>query len=175
MTVSVTQDAAFTALRGFIVAAAPSGTEVLRGQTNRVPMPASANWVLMTQLRRPVMSTAVRTETPPTAPIPATGTVINEVSTGLWFQVDVYGPLAADTAQTLATLFRSLWGTAQFAGTHLAPLDCTDPAQMPLIAGEQQWIQRWTMQMGLHGNIAVSVPQDFADTLITTLSEIDHV
>jgi hypothetical protein len=45
---------------------------------------------------------------------------------------------------------------------------------MPLIAGEQQYIGRWMIRAVLHAFIVTTTPQDFADTLVTTLSEITH-
>ena len=174
MTLSLTQDQVYTALRSFLLAALPAGTEVIQGQINRVPMPASRDWVLMQALHRQQMATNVRAYHPPTAPIPTIGSTDVERSTRLDIQLDVYGPASADNAQVITTLFRDLWGVEKLKASGVAPLSCSEPAQMPLLAGEQQWIQRWTMTASVHGNITVSVPTEFADTLITTLSEISH-
>lgn len=95
-------------------------------------------------------------------------------STSLRFQLDVYGPASADNAQIITTLLRDDFGVDFLAAYHLAPLYCDDPAQMPIVAGEQQYIARWMIGVALHGNIAVTLPLGFADTLITGLSEITH-
>lgn len=174
MTPSVTQEQVYTALRSFLLAVLPANTEVIQGQINRVPMPRGPNWVLMQDMRRQQMAMNVHTYDPPTDPIPAIGSEDIERSTSLDFQIDVYGPLSADNAQVVATLFRDAWAVEKFKDNGLAPLNCTEPAQLPLLAGEQQWIQRWTTTATLHGNITVTVPAEFADTLITTLSEVTH-
>ncbi|WP_371432427.1 hypothetical protein [Novosphingobium sp.] len=174
MTPALTQEQVYTALRSFLLAVLPSGTEVIQGQVNRVPMPPGPDWVLMQAMHRQQMATNAHTYHPPTDPVPATGTADIERSTSLDVQLDIYGPLSADNAQVITTLFRDDWGVDNLKSAGIAPLYCTEPAQMPLLAGEQQWIQRWTMTATLHGNIAITIPAEFADTLITTLSEVTH-
>lgn len=163
---SITQDAVYGALGDFL--ATVTGADIIRGQTNRAPMPEGPDWIVMQAGRRTAMSTTVRGYDP------TTGKQDMDLSTALHFQVDVYGPASAENAQAIVTTFRSLWGADRFAPLGLSPLSCEDPAQMPLIAGEQQWVQRWMIGLALHGNIAVSVDQQFADTLITGLTEITH-
>jgi hypothetical protein len=172
MTPSLTMTDAFTALRTFLLSILPAGTEVVQGQANRVPMPQGGNFVVMTPMHLQQMAQTVHEVTPPTAPAPALGTDEISRSTALHIQLDVYGPTSAENATVITTLFRDSYGTEAFAETGLAPLYAEDPFQMPLVAGEQQWIQRWTIRAALHGSIAVTVPQGFADTLITELSEV---
>lgn len=168
MTPSITQEQAYTALRTFLLAVAASSTEVIQGQVNRVPMPQGPNWIVMQAIRREQTSTTARDYDP------TGGKQVMGLPTTLRFQLDVYGPTAAENAQAIVTTFRSLWGADQFATSHLAPLYCDDPVQMPLLAGEQQWIQRWMIGCSLHGNISLSVDQQFADSIITGLTEITH-
>lgn len=169
MTPDLTQAATFTALRALLVAMLPTGTEIAQGQVNRVPMPAGANFVIMTALRRDQMATTTHAYADPA---PTTGTEDIARSTTFEFQLDVYGPASADNAQVVTTLLRDAWAVEQMNGTGLAPLYCDDPRQMPLIAGEQQWIQRWSIPCALHGTPVVTVPMQFADTLVTGLHEV---
>lgn len=166
MTPAPTQYDAYVALGDFLTAV--TDAEIIRGQINRVPMPTGPDWIVMQAGRRAQMSTTVRDYDPDLEK------QIMDLSTALYFQIDVYGPAAADNAQAIVTTFRSLWGADQFHASGFAPLMCEDPAQMPLIAGEQQWLQRWMIQCALHRSIALSVDQQFADTLITGLTEITH-
>lgn len=171
MTPSLTLTDAFTALRAFLVSILPAQTEIVQGQANRVPMPQRGDFVVMTPARFEQMAQTVHQVTPPVAPAPALGTDEIARSMSLHIQIDVYGPASADNATVITTLLRDSYGTEAFAGTGLTPLYAEDPFQMPLVAGEQQWIQRWTIRAALHGHFAVTVPQSFADTLITELLE----
>lgn len=56
-TLSLTEVQALTSLRSFLLGILPSGTEVIRGQDNRVPEPAVANFVVMTPLMQPRLGT----------------------------------------------------------------------------------------------------------------------
>ena len=172
MTPSLTEEGAFTALRSALVALLPAGTEVIQGQDNRVPMPGAANFVVMTSGRRQQMATNSHDYAPPTDPAPAAGTEGIARSTLFAFQLDVYGDAASDNAQVITTLIRDAWGVDQMKGSGFAPLYCEDPMQMPLIAGEQQWIERWTIQCALHARPVVTVPMQFADRLVTGLQEV---
>lgn len=166
MTPSRTQDMALTALRSFLLAVLPSGTEVVRGQDNRVPMPTSGDFVVMTPTQRKQMAQTVHSYNPAA---PSAGI---ERSSTLTFQLDIYGPTAADNAQVVTTLLRDAYGVSHMAGSGFAPLYAEDPMQMPLVTGEQQFIERWKVECLLHANVEITVPAEFADTLITTLTEV---
>lgn len=170
--ISLTQDSAFTALRSALLAMLPDGVEVIRGQANRVPMPASSDFVVMTPTGRVQLSTTTHDYSPPTDPAPAKGTEGIGRSTRLDVQLDVYGDSAADNATIVTTLLRDAWGVDQMKGSGVVPLYCTDPMQMPLVAGEQQWIERWTMTVALHATPVATVPTEFADNLVTGLQEV---
>ena len=53
LTVSPSQADIQTALRAFLLAVLPDGTEVFEGLDNRVPESSAPNFVTMTVLRRP--------------------------------------------------------------------------------------------------------------------------
>lgn len=57
------QSAVFTALRSFLLEILPAGVEVVEGQDNRVPEPSVDDFVVMTEIFRPRLSTNVNTYT----------------------------------------------------------------------------------------------------------------
>lgn len=166
MPISLTDEQAFTALRGFLLDVLPDGAEVVQGQDNRVPMPTAPVFVVMTALTRQQMAQTTHDYRP------ADNQEDVARSTGLMFQIDVYGDGAADNAQIITTLLRDAWGGAFLKPSGLAPLYCEDPTQMPLLTGEQQYLARWTIKCALHASVAITVPAQFADSLVTTLQEV---
>lgn len=56
-TLSPTESQTLAALRSFLLAVLPTGTEVVRGQDNRVPEPIGPNFVVMTPLTQPRLGT----------------------------------------------------------------------------------------------------------------------
>lgn len=188
MNPSLTESQVYTALGDFIAAVTGlSAANIVRGQVNRVPMPPGPNWFSMQATGKRLMATAERSYDPPvpvTPPVGTTGTGASYTpefgttfigrSTALYFQVDGYGPASGDYAQVFTTLFNDEYGTEFFRSKGIGALYCEDPSQMPLIAGEQQYIGRWMIRVVLHAFIVANVQQGFADTLVTTLSEITH-
>jgi len=55
--ISLTETQILTVLRSFLLAVLPPRTEVVRGQTNRVPEPAGENFVVMTPILRERLAT----------------------------------------------------------------------------------------------------------------------
>lgn len=175
MTPSLTESQVYAALGDFICQVTGlTAHNVVRGQINRVPMAPGPNSFSVQANGRQLMATAESTFTPSTDPAPAPGTNAIGRSTNLYFQIDAYGPASGDNAQAVMQLFSDDYGTEFFRARGLGALYCEPPSQMPLIAGEQQYISRWMIRAALHAFIVVSAPQDFADTLVTTLSEITH-
>jgi hypothetical protein len=162
---SITEDQIMTGLRAFILSVLPSGVEVIQGQDNQVPMPAGANFVVMTPAKREQLSQTEREYDP----IGGTKSVAR--ATSMQFQLDTYGDAASDNIQIITTLFRDDYGFQFFRAYGLAPLYCDDGQQMPLVSGEKTWITRWMMRGLLQADLAVSTDQQFASTLVTTLSE----
>ncbi|WP_374413285.1 LIC_12616 family protein [Novosphingobium colocasiae] len=172
MTPAITESALYSALRAFLLAVAPSATEVVRGNVNRVPMPKAASLIVMTEVRREQLAQTTHAYAPPTDPIPAIGSETVARSTAIHIQLDVYGEAAADTAQVITTLFRDAWGCDFLASRNVAPLYATEPMNMPLVTGESQYVQRRIVTVALQANVEVTVPAEFADNLITTLVEV---
>ncbi len=92
------------------------------------------------------------------------GTNSTEQYTEVTVQLDIHGPNSADNTQIITTLFRDQFATQQFeqSGFDMAPLYTSDPRQTPFVNGEQQYEERWTVDVALQANPILSVPIQFA-------------
>ena len=91
------------------------------------------------------------------------------------YQIDVHGPNSTDNIQVITTLFRDDYACQIFSNTGYAvvPLYADDPKQIPFINGEQQYEDRWTVDAVMEALINLDVPQQFADQIEVTVTEID--
>lgn len=101
LAVSPTQSNTLTALRSFLVSILATDVEVIQGQPNRVPEPKKPNFVVMTPMRRPRLSTNV--DVP--ADVRFTGSIAAAVLTVTAVQI---GTIVAG---------RTLFGTGVAAGS----------------------------------------------------------
>lgn len=168
-TISLTETQVFTVLRAFVLAQI-AAVEVLKGQNNRVSMPPKGNFIIMTPMMRERLATNVTAY----SDLKNNGTRADTQPTRYTVQFDVYGPAATDNAQKLQTLFRSDVACQAFTASGLAmqALYTTDPRQMPFVNGEQQYEDRWTLDIALQINPTVTTPQEFADELAVTLVSV---
>lgn len=166
LSISLTEDDFLTALRSFLLAILPNGTEIFQAQNNRVPEPIGPNFIMMTPANRNRLATNEETWdfTSDTS-----DAIDAKQSTQFMVQLDLHGPTGSDYAQTVSTVTRSSYGCAAFEGTGIQPLFATDGNQMPFKNAENQWENRWTMNIALQGNPIVSTPQDFAASLSVTI------
>lgn len=175
VSVSFSEGDMFQALRGLLASMLPSGIEIIRGQTNRVPEPRGLDFLVMTLLSRDRLATNVDeyTDGYPSAP----GIKSAVASTCLTIQIDVHGPASGDNTQTVSTLFRDEFSTSFFdqSGIDAQALYASDPRQVPFINGESQWETRWSIDLSIQVNQLIQVGQDFADTLIVGLINVDRV
>ena len=99
-------------------------------------------------------------------------------------QLDVHGPSSADNAQVISTLFRDSYGVDFFTrrgmffdGTapafDIVPLYADDPKQVPFLNAEQQYETRWIVEALVQANQIVSVAQQFADSAVVGVIEVD--
>jgi hypothetical protein len=95
--------------------------------------------------------------------------------TQLDVQLDIHGPASGDNAQILSTLLRDEYATAWFdaSGLDLQSLYASDARQVPFVNAESQWEERWIVTASLQANIAVQIPQEFADQLSADLINVD--
>jgi len=89
-------------------------------------------------------------------------------------QLDVHGPNSGDNAQIITSLFFDPYATDAFqlSGYDVAPLYADDPKQIPFINAENQYEDRWVVTAYMQANPTITLPQQFADELETTVTEV---
>jgi hypothetical protein len=234
VTVSPNQDDIFLALWTVLTGIVSAGSEVVRGQDNRVPEPREGSYLVMTFMRQQRLATNIDdyVDCVFTASIAGTVMTVSSVATGqiavgaqvfgtgiaspttitgalsgtggpgtysvspsqvaaaqplaagtasmtqktmVVFQVDSHGPDGADNAQVVSTFLRDPYGVDAFAAVNpaIAPLYADDPRQIPFISGEQQYEDRWSIEVALQANqVVTGIPQQFADALSVQLEMI---
>lgn len=82
-------------------------------------------------------------------------------------QLDVHGPNGSDNAQLVSTMFRDQTAYDAFTAFNpaIAPLYCSNPRQVPFSDGEQQYEDRWIVELEIQVDQTVRVAQQFAETL----------
>jgi hypothetical protein len=166
MNVTPLADDLYAAVKAFLVIAlgiAPA--QVIKGLGNRVSAPpggsTSASYVVMTQLTRARLRTNIDTFDD-TNPAPVAISV--EQGTEVMLQLDIFGLNAADQATIVTALWRDGYACAALAPV-CQPLYCDEPRMMPLVDGEEQYEQRYTITAHLQYNPVVAAPQQFANAL----------
>lgn len=153
------------ALAAFLVPFLP-GAQIVRGQVNRVAMPANPCAVLTEILQ-------VDLSIPYGDYAPADGISTIHGPARIDVQIDFYGSQAGEFCKTVKTAFRSHWGFTHFPAG-IKPLYTSDGMQSPLTTGEQQYESRWTLTASMQYNATVTVPQNFADDLgVASLTPAD--
>jgi hypothetical protein len=102
----------------------------------------------------------------------AAGTNETTESVQLAAQVDVYGPNSGNFAQIVSTLFRGEFAVSLFAALSpaISPLYAGDPRQLAFSDGEQQYENRWSIDLEMQVDETVIVPQQFADVLTVNVA-----
>ena len=164
--VSLTMNDVITACGTFLRAILPVGTEIVRAQGNGVPMPKGP-FVAMTPGTQRRLSTNRMAWTSG-----APGAKAVTVPTEFTVQLDFYGPQASAWASMAMALLRDDFGCeAMPAG--IVPLHADDPVQIPLVTGEQTWLERWKVSAAFQANPVVTVQQESAIALHIETAEVD--
>lgn len=165
MNVSPSLDSVMVKVRAFLLAIVPVGTPVLRGPLNRTAQPA-VDHVIFTPILRKRLRTNVHTEDPDYE------VTITEAGYRLGVQFDFYGESAGDQSAAAETLWRDEY-CVNILSPEAVPL-YTDTANMvPLVTGEDQFLERYTLTAALQWNARVSNPQQSADVLTSELINVD--
>ena len=173
MSVDISPDESqiLAAARAWLLAVLPVGTEVVRGQDNRVPQPRGPCFAVLTPGQLEPLSTQV-TGYADTAP-PSSSSRCDRLSCRLTLMLDLYGPNGADLAQTVAGLFALGPELAPWPDPAIQPLYAEAPRQGPFLDGERQMEECWRLPLLLQINQTLTTAQDFAAVLTPTLIEVD--
>lgn len=176
MTVSIapTQSQVLTVLRQFLLAVLPlADGDVILGQINRVPEPVGGDFVVYWPLRRPRITTNVDA----TLDSGAGSSTFTE-SSEFVVQLDVHGPNSAENAQIVSTLFRDAFAVDFFAtlSNTVSPLLADEPRYVVFQNDQNQLEDRWIIEARMQVDATTTVTgQDFADSINTTLIDVDAV
>ncbi len=165
-TVTPVQETIYTVLRAFLLTLID--TEVIQGLGNRVSAPIGG-FIAMTAGLTNRLSTNISAYNDPGA---GQGTKSSSASMSYTVQVDCYGPVSSDWASIIYTMFSDTYACEQLAPT-IQPLYADSPIQLPLVASEDEYEQRWMVSLVLQFNPVVAVPQEFADTVVVDLVNVD--
>ena len=95
--------------------------------------------------------------------------------TEMVIQCDVHGPASGDNAQRISTLMRDMYGVMAFQNVidGIVPLYTDDPRQVPFTNAEQQWEERWVIDVHLQVNIELVLSQQFAAALTVGVISVE--
>lgn len=166
--VFLTEDALVDALGAFVQVIVGEQVAVVRGQQNRVP-PPKGRYVYITPILAPALSLPRTTY----ADVPSGGTMTLTRPTQWTAQIDCYGDGAQDMALAICIALRSSYGCNALKASGAQPLYTGEPRQLPFITGEDQYLERWSVDAVLQFNPSITVPQQFADQLRVDFVEVD--
>ena len=93
--------------------------------------------------------------------------------TRLDIQIDFYGPNAQSWALMTEILFRDDYAFEALE-PDVAPLYADDPIMVPLVDGEDQYLNRWTVTAAVQFNPITVTAQSFSTTLNTKVILVDE-
>ena len=163
---NITETNALTALRAFVLAYVDC--EVIRTPVNRAAMP-KGDFIALTPIRQAALETNAHAYT-------ATEETIKR-PTQYTIQGDFYGARAGDRAQAITTLFRDeiACQALSASGFDIQPLYASDPQQLPIVTGEEQYLERWTANFELQMNPTLTLAIETANTLAVGVLNVDRV
>lgn len=166
--ISISQDQVFTdviAVCAALLDVSEAAGTIEQGQQNRLAMP-TGGFVILTPMNKKRLSTNVASYVIPT------GDVLSvSVAQQFNIQIDCYGVDSGDWASILQMGFRDQFAFDLMVNSK--PLYADDPIQLPLVNGEEQYEERWTLQLALEYTPAVTLPMQFATSLKVGLIDVD--
>lgn len=99
-------------------------------------------------------------------------------------QIDCYGPqttettdntgVASDWAQILSATLNDEFGCTALAPSNLQPLYANEARMIPLVDGEEQYEERWSLDAHFQYNPVVTIPQQSANVLKLDLIDVPN-
>lgn len=166
MNVSPSFDSVMVKVRDFLLTLVPTGTPVIRGPVNRAAQPA-VDHIIFTPIMRNRLRTNLHEDDPDY------DVVIIEEGAKVTVQFDFYGETAAEWSAAAETLWRDEYA-CDILSPEAVPL-YTDTANMvPLVTGEDQFLERFVLTATLQWNIRVTAAQQSAIVLTAELINVDE-
>lgn len=157
----------YAALLPFIVGVTGlPATSVVQGIQNRASMPPPG-FILVQTITRHRLRTNVHTYSTHSTVL----TQAIEEGVELGVQIDCYGPQSEDWATMLSTLLRDNVGCTALAPT-TQPLYADDARMVPLVDGEEQYEERWSVDAHFQYDPVTTAAQQYADALAITLINV---
>lgn len=171
LTVSITEQQVYKAIGDFVQSVLLAGLPVIQLPVNRTAMPPpSPGFVGMrASLQSRIMTNIDSWDL--AAVNPAAIDIMQAVRVSM--MLECYGPTAWDWAVILSTVLRDEYGITALAPSGVAPLYADDPRFAPLVAGEEQYENRWLVNAVLQYNPVISTPMQFADTAEAGIINVD--
>lgn len=169
MAPDITLENVYTDLRAFLLAVLEAPVEVIQGLGNRVPQPLGDH-VVMTASFQGRLSTNIHTYDDPFPVVP--GELAIEMKTRVDIQLDCYGANSASMATVLMAVLRDPVACEALAPT-CQPLYCDEARLIPLVTGEEQYLERWSLTGVLQYNPVITTPQQFAGAATVELVNVD--
>lgn len=166
VTIDITDQAIFTALVSYLAPLLPVGTPIVQSQDNQVPMPAGG-FVLMNNTSMTRIATNIDTYNS------TTQTQATLTQTEYCIQLDFVGPDSQSWAMIAAAMFRDEYATSRFPA-NIQPLFADDPMQIPLIAAENQYEERWKLTATIQYNPTIGTTQQSATAVKIGLAPVDQ-
>lgn len=158
----------YAALVPFIMAVTGlPAASVIQGIQNRASMPAPG-FIVVQAVTRHRLRTNLHDYS-----VEAGGNVNIQEGVELAVQIDCYGPSGEDWATMLSSTLRDEYGCSVLAPSGVQPLYADDARMIPLVAGEQQYEERWSIDAHFQYNPTTTAPQQYADALTLGLIDVD--
>jgi hypothetical protein len=171
------QSGVYAALVPFItLVTGLAAANVVQGLPNRASMPMPG-FISMQAIFRHRLRTNLHLPVNPAGG----GTQAIEEGVELSMQIDCYGPQstdeiegAEDWATILSTTLRDEYGVSQLQPAGVVPLYADDARMIPLVAGEDQYEERWSVDARFQYNPQTTIPQQSADVLKLLLLNVQE-
>ena len=165
ITVSILETNVFATLRGFLLTLV--SVPIIRTPVNRAAMPLG-DFIALSPAGMKRLAT--NTDAFPTT---ASETVLQPME--IRVTLDCYGATACDMAQLISAMFRDEIGVDYFlaSGFDISPLYSEDPKQMPVVTGEEQYLERWTFEAVMQFNpVSTVTTQTTGTPAVPTLIDV---
>ena len=176
-TLTQTDDSILTVVRSFLLAyAVPDGTEVIGDVNNLVSMPKNP-YVIMNHLGKPRLATnmqALFVTGVGTATL-ATSSIYQSTKYGLQLDCGDNSPAhdSGNWAQRISMIWRSGFADAYFKPYGMAPLYTDEPHHAPWANGENQWEDRWIIDVYLQVNPGVLLARETFSAVEVNTIDVD--